>query len=130
MKIKKITMPDFEIDIDIREGTNMMVNATQMGGMFGLDYHRFMEQQGTKDFIRVCLYGSNAGYLGVETREDFVRFESERDSKEPGAWWIHNILALKFVETASPGFAIALYVTINKVLREYDSGINHEKSPS
>ncbi len=91
-------------------GTNIMVNATQMAKIFDAKVNHFLENDGTRAFIKACLNNRNSGFLKVEKEEDLVT------SKQKSGTWMHRVLALKFAAWLSPDFEVWVYMTIDFML--------------
>ncbi len=124
MNIQKFQFEDVEIEFDLRQGKNMMVNATEMAKTFGKEVARFMENDSTQKFIDACLNTRNSSYLGLENREDLFT------SRQKSGTWMHRILALKFAAWLSPDFEVWVYMTIDKLLYEFAQEIEDSISES
>ena len=48
MNIQKFNFDDVEIEFDLRQGKNMMVNATEMAKAFGKDLFQFTKKRQCK----------------------------------------------------------------------------------
>ncbi len=124
MNIQKFNFNDAEIEFDLRQGKNMMVNATEMAKAFGKEVARFMENDSTKNFIDACLKTRNSSFLGVESRDDLVT------SKQRSGTWMHRILALKFAAWLSADFEVWVYLTIDQLLFGFATEIEDSISES
>lgn len=113
MNIQKFQFNDDEIEFDLRQGKNMMVNATEMANAFGKKVTHFLENESTENFILACLNSRNSDFLGVKNREDLV------SGKQKSGTWMHRILALKFAAWLNPDFEVWVYLTIDKLLYEF-----------
>lgn len=113
MNIQKLEFNDELIEFDIRQGKNMMVNATEMAKQFGKDVPDFLILNQTKNFIDECLKNQNSGFLGIENREDLV------SGKQKSGTWMHRVLALKFAAWLNPAFELWVYMTIDRLLYAY-----------
>lgn len=91
-------------------GDNIMVNATEMGKIFGKEVFDFMKNDNTKTFILECLKTENSRFLGVEKEEDLY------SSKQKSGTWMHRVLALKFAAWLDPSFELWVFVTIDHIL--------------
>lgn len=89
---------------------NLMVNATEMGKIFGETVEHFTRVENTKKFISECLKNPNMGFLGIEKEEDLII------SRQRSGTWMHRILALKFAAWLDPAFELWVYSTIDEVL--------------
>jgi hypothetical protein len=92
---------------------NVMVNATQMGKVFGRKVEAFVRNETTKSFINECLKSENSRFLGIESEEDLLV------SKQKSGTWMHRILALKFAAWLDPAFELWVYVTIDRMINHY-----------
>lgn len=110
MKIEKFNYGSQVIEFDLRDGNNMMVNATEMAKIFGKDVPDFMILKNTKDFISECLKNQNSGFLGIEKEEDLVV------STQKTGTWMHRVLALKFAAWLNSAFELWVYMTIDKLV--------------
>lgn len=113
MNIQKFIYDESEIEFDLRQGKNMLVNATEMAKVFGKEVARFMENDSTQKFIDACLKTRNSSFLGVENREDLVT------SKQRSGTWMHRVLALKFAAWLNPYFEVWVYMTIDQLLFDF-----------
>jgi hypothetical protein len=86
----------------------LMVNATEMAGIFGKQTSEFLSNKSTHAFIEACIRRGNL--CGVETREDLVV------SRQRSGTWMHRVLALKFAAWLDPAFELCLYSTIDELL--------------
>lgn len=110
MNIQKFKFDDVEIEFDLRQGKNVMVNATEMAKIFGKEVARFMENDSTNNFIEACLKTRNSSFLGVKNREDLVV------SRQKSGTWMHRVLALKFAAWLSPDFEVWVWMTIDHLI--------------
>src|SRR5665648_34571 len=110
MNIQKFKFGDVEIEFDLRQGRNVMVNATEMAKVFGKKINHFMENENTENFINACLNNRNSGFLGVKTREDLVV------SKQKSGTWMHRVLALKFASWLNSDFEVWVWMTIDQII--------------
>jgi len=114
MNIQKFNFGDVEIEFDLRQGKNMMVNATEMMSAFpNKRMSDFLASQNTEDFILECLNNGNSRYLIVEKRDDLIV------SSQKSGTWMHRVLALKFAAWLSPKFEVWVYITIDNLLYEF-----------
>jgi len=113
MNIQKFKFGDVEIEFDLRQGKNMMVNATEMAKAYGKDLFQFTKSDSAKAFIDSCLKPAFAGLLGVQTEEDLII------SKQRSGTWMHRVLALKFAAWLNSDFEVWVYITIDKLLYEF-----------
>lgn len=110
MNIQKFEFNDVEIEFDLRQGKNMMVNATEMANVFGREMKDFNKLDSTKKFIETCLISDNSSLIGLTKKEDLII------SKQNSGTWMHRILALKFAAWLSPEFEVWVYCTIDQLL--------------
>jgi hypothetical protein len=108
-EIVKFEFNNQEVDFEQNDQT-LMVNATQMGKIFGKLPKDFLINENTKSFIDECLKKGNSPFLGVEKEEDLVT------SKQKSGTWMHRILALKFAAWLDPAFELWVYSTIDELL--------------
>jgi hypothetical protein len=107
-KIQKFDFDGKAIEFDLSK--NIMVNATEMGKVFGTDVGQFLRTKETKAFISECLNTANMQYLNIEKEEDlFV-------SNQKSGTFMHRILALKFASWLNPRFELWVYATIDKLM--------------
>ena len=123
MNIQKFKFDDVEIEFDLRQGKNVMVNATEMMKLFpNKRMSDFVANQNTEDFILECLRNGNSRFLGVEKREDLIV------TNQKFGTWMHRVLALKFAAWLNPRFELWVYLTIDNLLfefgREIEDSIN------
>ena len=77
MNIQKFQFNEELIEFDLRQGKNMMVNATEMAKVFGRDLFQFTKSENTKSFIESCNKPAFAGLLGINSEEDLMsKFKS------------------------------------------------------
>lgn len=125
MNIQIFKFDDVEIEFDLRQGKNVMVNATEMMSAFpNKRMSDFVSNQNTEDFISECLKNGNSRFLAVEKREDLIT------STQKSGTWMHRILALKFAAWLSPQFEVWVYLTIDRLLFEFASEIEDSISES
>jgi len=110
MNIQKFKFDDVEIEFDLRQGKNLMVNATEMAKVFGKDLYQFTKSDNTKAFIESCLKPAFAGLLGVKTEDDLII------SKQKSGTWMHRVLALKFAAWLNSDFDVWICITIDQLL--------------
>ncbi len=117
MNIQKFKFGDVEIEFDLRQGKNMMVNATEMANVFGREMKDFNKLDSTKKFIETCLISDNSSLIGLTKKEDLII------SKQNSGTWMHRILALKFAAWLSPEFEVWVYSTIDQLLYHFANEI-------
>lgn len=122
MNIQKFQFNDVEIEFDLRQGKNMMVNATEMAKQFGKDVFQFTRIDDTKRFIESCLKPQFCGLLGVNSEEDLIV------SRQKSGTWMHRVLALKFAAWLNSDFEVWVYLTIDKLLYAYANEIEESIS--
>src|SRR5665647_1974531 len=113
MNIQKFKFGDVEIEFDLRQGKNVMVNATEMAKIYGKDVYDFLKNDSTKNFIAECLKTENSRFLGIVSMDDLIV------SKQRSGTWMHRILALKFAAWLEPAFELWIYITIDNLLYEF-----------
>lgn len=91
-------------------GENVMVNATEMGKIFGKLPKDFLRNESTVAFMEECLKKENSPFLDVKSEEDLV------NSKQKSGTWMHRILALKFAAWLDPKFELWVWLTIDHIL--------------
>jgi hypothetical protein len=101
---------DTEIHFLLGNEKNVMVNATEMGNIFGKLSKDFLKNETTKAFIKECLKKENSPFLGIEKEEDLYV------SKQKSGTYFHRILALKFAGWLDPSFELWVYSKIEEVL--------------
>jgi len=123
MNIQKFNFGDVEIEFDLRQGKNMMVNATEMMSAFpNKRMSDFLASQNTEDFILECLNNGNSRYLIVEKRDDLIV------SSQKSGTWMHRVLALKFAAWLSPKFEVWVYITIDQLISGFAQEIQESIS--
>jgi len=111
MNIQKFVFDDVEIEFDLRQGKNVMVNATEMMKLFpNKRMSDFVANQNTEDFILECLRNGNSRFLGVEKREDLIVVNQKFGT------WMHRVLALKFAAWLNPRFEVWVWMTIDQLI--------------
>lgn len=120
------------VEFDI-SGTDVMINATEMGKIFGKEPYDFLKQEGTKKFIdalknRFERLSSdpeselNAGNA-ISSDETIVRTERGKGA-DGGATWMTRVLALKFAAWLDPYFDIWIFDTIDRLVFNYGQKVN------
>lgn len=109
MKTKEFEFNGDAVTFETERG-NVMVNATEMGKIFGKQVNEFMSNQNTIEFIRVALNNGNSRYLNIEKEEDLVI------SKQKIGTYMHRVLALKFAAWLNPEFELWVYSTIDELM--------------
>lgn len=97
------------IEFDISPD-NVMVNATEMGKIFGKLPKDFLGNDSTKSFVNECLKKENSPYLGVKNVDDLYT------STQKSGTWMHRVLALKFAAWLDPSFELWVYRTIDDLI--------------
>lgn len=72
MEVLKFIYENSEIEFLSSGSENVMVNGTQMAGVFNKDLHQFTKSDHAKAFINSCLKPANAGLLGINTEENLI----------------------------------------------------------
>ena len=124
MNIQKFQFNDVEIEFDLRQGKNMMVNATEMAKVFGETVEHFTRLDTTKKFIESCLKNPYMGFLGIENEGDLII------SKQKSGTWMHEVLALKFAAWLNSDFDVWVFITIRNILYEFAHEIEDSISES
>lgn len=92
---------------------NIMINATQMAKIFDKRVTKFMENEGTQNFIEAVLISvnnsPNSDYLEIKNKNDLI-VSSQRTGT-----WMHKLLALKFAAWLDPLFEVWVFSTIEKL---------------
>jgi hypothetical protein len=91
-------------------GGNVMVNATEMGKIFGKFPKDFLKNETTKSFIEECLREENSPILGIQNEDDLYRVEHGVGT------WMHRILALDFAAWLNPKFKLWVWITIDHIM--------------
>lgn len=114
------------VEFDI-SGSDVLVNATEMGKVFGKEPFDFLKQEGTKRFVEELKAAFQANRTDGESErnagnaafqpENVVR--SDRGGADGGATWMHRTLALKFAAWLDPKFEVWVFQTIDKLLFEH-----------
>jgi hypothetical protein len=99
---------DTEIEFVLQK--NVMVNATEMGKVFGKLPKDFLDNAQTKNFINACLKKVNSPFISVDSIDDI--FYSQKKS----GTWMHRLLALKFAGWLNPDFELWVYHTIDEFI--------------
>nr|WP_262904991.1 KilA-N domain-containing protein [Hymenobacter pini] len=121
------------VEFDL-SGEDVMVNATEMGKIFGKRPIDFLRQEHTKRFIEemktafpafasVAPTLANAGNAVLRQQNQLASEASivrtvNLGQAEGGETWMHRLLALKFAAWLEPRFEVWIYQTIDKVLFE------------
>jgi KilA-N domain len=98
-----------QIEFDLPK-LNMMINATEMGKVFGKRVDNFMANEATKLFIEAIKLPDISGSLGIKSDEDIYQMRGRNGV------WMHRVLALKFAAWLDPKFEAWVFVTIERML--------------
>lgn len=139
-----------QIEFDL-SGAEVMINATEMGRIFGKRPVDFLRLEQTERFIAASksvfpAFESEAGSLSnagnaVSTPEKEGRSEAatlsnlyiesemvrtQRGYDDQGATWMHRLLALKFAAWLDARFEVWVYRTIEQVLFTHGQRMGEE----
>ena len=140
-----VNIVEFEFDNKVIEfdlsGEDVMINATEMGNIYGKIPYDFLKQEGTKKFIAelksaIPAFRSdseserNAGNEDLTLKNDdrsdpnspnnaIMVVKSDIGGADGGATWMHRQLALKFAAWLNPKFEVWIYNTIDRLLFEH-----------
>jgi hypothetical protein len=101
---------DTQIHFLLSKDENVMVNATEMAKAFGKKVTHFLENEGTKNFINVCIKSRNPDFICINSESDLF------NSRQKSGTYFHQILALKFAAWLDPEFELWIYSTIRDIL--------------
>lgn len=127
-----VNIVEFEFDNKVIEfdlsGEDVMINATEMGKVYGKEPYDFLKQEGTKKFISelksaIPAFSSDPESVlnpanGLLSDESIVRTDRGK-ALDGGATWMHRQLALKFAAWLNPKFEVWIYNTIDRLLFEH-----------
>lgn len=119
-------------------GTEVMVNATEMAGIYKKRPIEYLKQKETKRYLEV-LQKSEFGQFRSDSESLLnlvnadLKYENDLRSKDGvlilrtakgkgvdgGATWMHRYLALDFAGWLDPEFKLWMVVTIDKLIHEY-----------
>ncbi len=134
LELKKFKFNGVEVDFEpTLKGKSVMVNATQMGMVFGKRPVEFLKSEQTQRFVEACLKSENLHYFGEENEEKLCTISAdlhllcikkdkilaETDlyyAKKNSGTWMHEILALKFAAWLDPEFELWVFTTIRNIL--------------
>lgn len=105
-KLQVFSYKGQEITFDFRKG-NRMINATEMGALFGKKPVDFLKTQQTKDYISALVQSEDSHFEKV--------VNIIRGGKYNGTW-MHEQLSLKFAAWLSPEFEVWVFSKIQELL--------------
>lgn len=114
------------IEFDIT-GQEVMINATEMGKVFGKEPYAFLRMQETKRFIEELKSaipafrtdGATELNAGNEVLSDDLVLRTVRGkANDGGSTWMHRQLALKFAAWLDPKFEVWVFQTIDRLIFE------------
>jgi hypothetical protein len=129
---------EFEFDNKVVEfdisGTDVMVNATEMGKIFDKEPYSFLRIESTKRFIdelksAIPAFRTVPGTernAGNEVFADEKVVRSDRGGADGGETWMHRQLALKFAAWLDVRFEVWVYQTIDQLVFENSRKTNDE----
>lgn len=106
------------VEFDISD-KDLMINATEMGKIFGKNPTEFLKLQQTKDFIEelknIPLPFNESNFEGNNTKSS-LDLEAMIFVNRLDGLWMCEILALKFAGWLNPKFEVWVYSTIREFL--------------
>lgn len=132
-----------QIEFDITEA-DVLVNATEMGKIFGKRPVDFLRLEQTQRFLaemesafpakrseaESLRFAGNALFEAENTpRSEDVSLElvrTQRGGEENGATWMHRLLALKFAAWLDARFEVWVYRTVEQVLFAHGQRLGEE----
>ncbi|RYX80813.1 KilA-N domain-containing protein [bacterium] len=121
------------IEFDM-SGPDVMINATEMGRVYGKEPYDFTKQEGTKRYMAVLKTSIPAFRSDPESErqpeikvlsdENILR--SERGGDEGGGTWMHRQLALKFAAWLDPRFEVWVFQKIDELMFDYSKKTTEE----
>lgn len=96
---------------------SIMINATEMAGIFGKRTENYLRSDRAKDIVQACLsYAISRNseivpsFAGVRSEADLVKVNHRRGT------WLHRIVALDFAAWLDARFAVWMYLTVDQLL--------------
>ncbi len=89
---------------------NVKVNATEMARIYSKRVKDFMNNEGTKAFIKALIRTPKSVRLGIESEADVY------ENKGRNGMWMHRVLALKFASWLNSDFEVWVYITIDEFM--------------
>jgi hypothetical protein len=119
------------VEFDV-SGTDVMVNATEMGKVFGKEPYDFLKLEGTQRFIEALKrpnQQNRSDYKSERLAEngiltDEMVYRTEVGGPEGGGTWMVRPLALKFAAWLDPDFEVWVYRTIDDLIFKYSRANN------
>jgi phage anti-repressor protein len=105
-EIERFVFGGSEVEFDV-SGEDIMINATEMGKIFGKKPAHFLENDQTKEFIEALSQSENS---------DFVKIVKTVKGTKNAGTWMHRKLALKFAGWLNARFELWVYDVIEKIL--------------
>jgi hypothetical protein len=128
---------DQEVEFDIAS-EEVMINATEMGKIFGKRPVDFLRLEQTERFLDAMksafpafrseaepLLNAGNSLPATDETPEIVRTEKGK-GVDGGVTWMHRTLALKFAAWLSPEFEVWIYRTIEEVLYAHGQRIGQE----
>lgn len=113
MNVKEFYFDDQLIRIDLRDGQNLMVNATEMASVFKKLVEDFTRLESTKKFIASCLKPHFAEKLQVNDESDLIV------KVQKSGTWMHRVLALKFAGWLNSDIDVWIHIVTNELLNGF-----------
>ena len=96
---------------------SIMINATEMAGIFGKRTENYLRSDRAKDIVQACLSYAKSrnsesvpSFAGVRSEADLVKVNHRRGT------WLHRIVALDFAAWLDARFAVWMYLTVDQLL--------------
>lgn len=98
------------VDFQPTDGSDLMVNATQMAKIFGKRIDFFLKADHVNEFINALKLTPFGGRSTPLLDEEILKTVNGVGT------WMHRILALKFAAWLDPLFEVWVFTTIDKIL--------------
>lgn len=108
-------------DIEFELSSDLMINATEMGKIFGRAPKDYTRLDRSKAFIAECLNWARLDEANPEKRaiSPFIGVKAEnqlvKKTQKKGTW-MNRIVALDFASWLDPKFAVWMYIMVDRVL--------------
>lgn len=113
------------IDFKDQKGS-VMVNATQMGKLFGKKPDNWLRLQSTEEFLKALKDSQSADMRSGLFQDEFSLVKVNNGGTNPGTW-MHEDVALEFSRWLHPKFAIWTNKHIKELLLKGSTSIIQEK---
>ena len=113
METVKFVYDDKEIQFELLKD-EVMVNATEMGAVFGKNPFDFYRNDYVKSFIKAF-----CRYANLRNEDEFSPIGKLVKVVQGGTdqgTWMHRVVALKFAAWLSPEFDVWVFTTIDKLI--------------